>query len=654
MEYDKLIRRVSKPSEMDSVKARKAELSKTRHKDLELLQRCETLWHNLESMRESRARVIRFAWGDQWGDLMEVDGEVMTQRQYLQRCGNIVLQSNQIKSKIETIAGLIAKEQNEPVASAIDKAEQQYAEMVTEGLKANCKINKMDDLYNKWSKDLCAGGLAIGYEVYDDKSGPSNRMDSWTKYQDPNTFIMDSEMSDPRFWDVSLLGKFDDYAPQELAAKFGRSEKDWSILRDIYPNQFSLNPSQRLVMLIEKRDHDNVTFREGYDPTACRVYEIWTRETKARIRLHDTNAGTEEIIDADDYQSRKNVRQINEKRKRMALSQGISEEDIPYITGDGYGRDDTEKNGFFIDVYWYCRFLAPDGTILWEGESPYADRQHPFTICATPFVDGKIVGYSTDAVDHNIAMNRALVLHDWLLRVQAKGVVVVPKDLVPNDMTQQDFARAWTRVDDMVFVDVKPGYENLMPKVFHGAAHTFDVAGLINTYKGLMDDSTSISGAIQGKTPYSGTSGSLYAQMASNASTAIAGLLNQFHSFLESLHIKKMKNIIKFYDAERWHKIVGGLDDIAGNANMNLNRVEDVELDLVVTESAKSPSYRAQTREDLKNFVMNGLITMDEYLAFSDEPFAEKMLQARQARAAEMQGAQAPMMQASPTTETGV
>ena len=60
--------------------------------------------------------------------------------------------------------------------------------------------------------------------------------------------------------------------------------------------------------------------------------------------------------------------------------------------------------------------VIKDENLSREGESPYPDRSHPFCICATPFIGGKIQSYMRDAIDHNILINRTIILQDWLIR----------------------------------------------------------------------------------------------------------------------------------------------------------------------------------------------------------------------------------------------
>lgn len=622
------------------MKARQAEVGKER--DVRLLERIERIWDNMDDFRRERARTDRFIYGDQLADLIEVNGKTMTQREYLLKTGNVALQNNQLKNKAETIVGVIVKEENEPVCNAIDRKEQQYGEVLTAGLKANCDKNQMGILYAQLMREMCGGGLAVAKESYDATSGPTGRLDSWTHFVNPNQFFMDADMVDPRNWDVKIIGQFMDMSIGEVYAMFARRKADVEYIRAIYHKQSLLHITEDQNSLTDKHDEKDEVFLTPLDTSKCRVFEVWTKETKARIRLYDTNSPTPEeiIIDEDDAAYRREIRRENQRRQRMGREAGWPDEQIPYITGDGYGADAEDKNGFFMDEFWYCRYLAPDGTILWEGESPYADRCHPFTICATPMVDGKITGYLRDGVDLNIAINRAMILHDWLLRAQAKGVVVVPKSIVPKDTSFEDFANAWTSIDEMVFIDVKPGQEKLMPQVFFSAGQNFNVSELLNTYSRQLENSTAISGAIQGKTPNAGTSGSLYAQMANNATTSIAALLKQFRNFMNEVSKKKAKNIAAFYTPERWQEIVGNIDSIYDNANLDLSAIPDIEFDMEVRQSVETPDAMAVTKQDAMAFLTAGLISFEEFLEITKVPYGNKILQGRQARQAEAEAAQ--------------
>jgi len=634
-----LIKRKATPAQMDSVKMRRKEL-RAGKKDPQLLTRCEHLWMNLDQFRKERRRGNRFYDGDQWGDMITVNGKTMTYREYLIATGNFVIQTNQIKNRVETISGIRVKERTEPVCMARDKDEQPYAELVTKGVLANSDKNQMSELEQKWIKDACNGGLGAAYESYDDVSGPNRRLDSWTQYINPNRLFFDADGVDPRFWDLSIIGLSRYGTREEMCARFVRKPSDYDMLESIYPVQFGVQKVDRVGDLEDKFDDNSLVFMDSSDPVRCYYCEVWTKESRARIRLNDTNVGEEEIIDADDYAYRKLVKEENKRRKQLAEENGIGDDEVPYILGDGYGRDDTERYGFFMDTYWYCRFLAPDGTILWEGESPYADRSHPITLFIFSYVDGHIVGYNHDAIDHQIAINRKWVMDDWLQRASVKGHIVVPKALVPKDVTNEQFAASLTSIDDVTFVELDERTKDLWPKILNGPAPNGDASRDIALIKDLMDSGSPINGAIQGKDPGRATSGTLYAQMTTNASTAVASFMEQYRNFIRNILVKKMKNIAMFYDAERWAKIAGSIDSLTDFSTVNLNDVADIEMDLELMESANSLEAREMQEQDLTSLLVSGIITPDEYMQLSRKSYIQKLRQMRQARQAESESAQ--------------
>lgn len=613
LQDDRLLHKKVRSSSVNTVKERRRIVGEKC--DLALLQKANKLWDNMDEFRKQAERAYMYVYGDQWGETMTVNGETMTQREYLERHGNIALQTNQIKSKVNAIVGLMLKERNEPVALARDRGEQQYGEVATSALQANCAKNKMESIYSACIKDLTIRGMCVEREDYCRIGG---RDDAWSFYIDPYRFIIDTAMSDPRFWDMSLVGTFYDIEPGALAARFANaSEASYRRLREIYPPQFDIMSLPDACSFGDTEPERGLDFWIPTDRSKCRVYEIWTKESKARYRVHDQNLGTLEVIDADDTAAVASINAENERRSRLGRNQGLDASEIPYIECD-----------FFMDSFWYCRYLAPTGEILWEGESTLADRSQPFTICATPFTGGRIQSYISDAIDHQILINRTIILQDWLVRAQAKGVTVVPKQLVPKDVSLQEFAASWTSMGDLVFIDWKPGVS--MPQTLKGNAVDFNAAGLLNEFRTLMEDSMAVSGALQGKTPYSGTSAALYAQQTRNASTPIFSFMTKFRQFQEDVSTKKLKNILHFYDSDRFVQIAGSVDGIADPSKMA--DVADVEYDLSIKENTETPVYRMVANDVLMQLLQLGQITGEELLEFGSFPFADRILQSRRAK----------------------
>lgn len=629
---NKLIKKRIGGKELDSVQHRKDMLGDTK-RDIRLLERARNAWNNMTDFREQRARAMRFVYADQWGDYItvKINGEkrTMTMREYLSMEGHIPQQTNQLKTDVNTIVGVLIKEQNEPVCNAIDREEQQYGELITRGLQANNKKNRINMIYKLCAKDLIIGGLGVMHEHYGYREGDRRRVDSWSKYIDPNYVIMETTLRDPRFWDMTMIGCWYRMSFNAVVAQFaGHNGITYKKLNDIYMGAGSPLNDGDYIELTDANDLKNLEFMHPVRLDECCVAEIWTQETKERIRVHDYNEGTEEFFDADDSEMIAEIERINAARKKLGQQQGLKEEEIPYI--------EIER---FVDVFWELHMLAPDGTVLWEEESPYPDRSHPFSIMMTPFIDGRICGYITDGIDHQIAMNRAVVLQDWIVRNQIKGFTMIPKQLVPDGMTNEDFVENSLHLGNFFFYDAEKA-RGLKPEVFHSGAISYDASNYIKTLKQLMESSTAISGSIQGKTPYAGTSAALYAQQTANSSTPIASLLSDVRQFMEDSATKKAKNIAAFYDTRRWELIVGSVDGIFDNANLNLNNIADLEFDLIIRESNETPVYRAIANDTLLGFFNAGAIDLPTLLECGSFPFGDRLLQKIQARQAEMQSAQ--------------
>lgn len=623
--------RKQKIKNLDSVAQRHSEFGTKR--DMALLHNCQTLWENLRYFREDRARALRFVYGDQWGDLIKVNGKTMTQRSYLTSKGNIALQSNQIQNIVRTITGVWVKEQNEPVCHSRDVKEQQYGELMTTTLQTNWQLNEMKLILIDSLINLLVGGLCIARESYEERNGT---VDTWTDQRSPNYIFFDSGMKDSRFGDMTLIGEIHDISFKEFCKKFCKSPQDYEKAREWYTSESSILLTPLVQDVTRKQEEDLSDFYTPSDNTKCRVFEIWTKEIRPMYRVHDPEKGELFTIKADDAKAVAIINAENISREQLGLQAGWEKSEIPLL-----------KTQFYVQEYWYCRMMTPQGYIIREYESPYSDRMHPYSICAIPFIDGKIMSYINDAIDHNIAINRALTIDDWMKRTGAKGVSFIPKNLIPDDMTPDEFADQWTSVDGIIFYQPKANTPE--PRQFYGNVGNLNTVGMVQMLHDLLENSVSMSGAIQGKTPYSGTSAALYAQQTQNASTPIASLMARFENFFKNVAERKLKTILQYYDVHRYEQIAGKLDDTV-LYTINLNNTNHVEYDLSVTPSTETPVYRMVANDMLLEFWRQGAIKLRDALELSSFPFKDKLIQKIDAQEVQQQE----MQQLMPSDDTAI
>lgn len=605
-------RNTGKPTRSNSVEFRRETIGRD-NKDMPLLQQFYTLWNNLDPARRRRARAMRFVYGDQWGDLITVKGKTMTQRDYITSVGNVALQTNQLKKIVNTISGAYVKEQNEPVCKARAREEQIYGELMTTAMQTNWQINDMPLILDNCIQEALIGGFVAVRENYEYIDGEE---DTWTSVTHPNYLVFDSTMKDPRYKDMEIIGEIHDLTFGRFCEKFARSREDVEKFAGWYGSASSPLQAKVLDDVNNKNDDEEMTFWSPKDKSLCRVYEIWRKESRDRYRVHDENTGELWMINADDEEQIALIEEENRARRAMARQQGWSEDEIPLIR---------YRENFFVDTYWYGRFLTPQGDILWEGPSPYEERRHPYALLVLPMTDGKIVSYLSDAIDQNIAINRLLTLHDWMMRAGLKGVTFVPADIVPESMSNEEFAEQLTSIDGVVFYEPKKrGHE---PKTFYGHTGTLNLAEIVKMMSDLMESSVSVTQAIRGEQPHSGTAAALYAQQVQQSATPIASLMMRFGVFVKHIAKLKLANIRQFYTPRRFEEIAGMMSSLVDDKAIDFHLAGNMEYDLSVAQSSSTPIYRALKNQILMDFADRGFIPPRLVLECGDIPGGDEILQ---------------------------
>ena len=64
-----------------------------RRKDLELYDRSLQAWNNGDNIRKNYERIRNYVFEDQWGDVIHWRNGEITEREYIQRKGNVPLQN---------------------------------------------------------------------------------------------------------------------------------------------------------------------------------------------------------------------------------------------------------------------------------------------------------------------------------------------------------------------------------------------------------------------------------------------------------------------------------------------------------------------------------------------------------------------------------
>lgn len=615
--------------EMDSLKrgGRNAGYSNGYQVRFDVLVEAQGYWNGMEEFRRQRERNKKYTYGDQWSDVICVEGERMTEEEYIIRQGNVPLKNNIIRKHVRSVLGVFENQSIEPTCIARDRREQQMGEATNTVLQYVMNLNSMKEMHGRSMEEFLISGLVAHRKWWGWRDG---RLDCWTARVEPDNFFIDGNMRDPRGWDCTMVGEIHDISFQDLVAAFASSAEDYAKLYEIYGHAHDRDYLASAYQQFGVRLSGTMDFLVPTDTTRCRVIEIWRKESKPRYFCHDFNSAEIYKIEVEDYDTM--VLQENQRRLAEGLSQGLEIEDIPMIEAE-----------WRIDSYWYFYCMSPTGHVLSQGESPYEHREHPYVFKAYPFIDGEIHSFVGDIVDQQRYINRLITMYDWIMKTSAKGVLLFPEECLPKGMSIEEVSDTWARYDGVIMIKQPKTGTALPQQVVNNSTH-IGITELLRLQMGLVEDISGVTGALQGKPGFAGMSASLYNQQTQNATTTLADMLNSFGEFVKMSAKKDVHNIQQYYDLDRVYGIVG--EEVVEAMEADLSGWGDVEFDYNVVEGTSTPVYRMIMNDFLMQLYQSQSITLEMLLENGHFPFADKLLQSVKAAQEEAAQQQAEMMAA--------
>lgn len=590
-------------SEMDTVAYSRL---KEDRRAFDILMQANQYWNNMSVFRKERERNKNYNYGKQWSDIVTVDGETMTEEEYITSQGNIPLKNNLIRRLVRNVLGVFRSQTKEPTCVARDRDEQKLGETMSIILQCNWQLNRMNEINARTMEEFLISGMIVHKKTF---GWRNDKLDCWTDYIQPDNFFVDGNMRDFRGWDVSMLGEVHDVSFEALCREFAKSPEDYTYLRRIYSYSRSKDYLATNCEKFGQKKLSNLDFLFAAEPGLCRVIEVWNKEMKPRYRCHDYNTGDVYKIEEEDYAEM--VLAENEDRLRTAHELGVPKDDVALI-----------KAEWFMDTYWYYRFLTPTGDVLDEGETPYDHKSHPYVFKIYPFIDGEVHSFVSDVIDQQRYVNRLITLYDWIMRASAKGLLLFPEECLPDGMDINDIADEWSRFNGVLLIKTKTGAP--IPQQISNNSTNIGISELLNVQLKFFEDISGVSGALQGKPGYSGMSGSLYAQQTMNSTTSLLDLLDSFSSFVIDGAYKDVKNMQQYYDTRRVFNIAGRA---CHKVLYDPVKVRDTEFDLSIVESTTTPAYRQAANDFLLQIWQSGQISLEQLLENGEFPFADSLLQ---------------------------
>ncbi|MDE5978669.1 MAG: hypothetical protein K2G84_01395 [Muribaculaceae bacterium] len=447
-----------------------------------ILETAHSAWERMAPLRSRRSRYCRFTYGDQWGDLTRDRlNRPLTEEEDPLRSGCKPLTNNLIRRMVKAVVGRFRMERAENPAST--------READPDGL------NHLDELDARTLEEFLISGMAI-HRVRRERR-PSGQ-GVWADNIPPDRFFVNA-FSDSRGCDIELAGSLHDMSLAEVLMRFaGGSPSRAAAIKKLYG---AVSQVSGLVTPSSPRDESFFHAKDG----RCRVIEVWTLESRERLRCHDPLTATFCHLP---LQASGSLRKLNAARRKARLPLVDSRWEVASV--------------------WRGRFLSPDGSILDSFDSPLADGSLPYAIKMYPLVGGEVHSLVEDVIGQQKYVNRLITLMDHIMGVSAKGALLFPVECKPGKEPWEKYTNLWATPGSVI--PYHP-YDGAEPHQVSSPAADIGAREMLQTQIQLFEDISGVSSALMGKSVSGAVGAQRYESEMRNSAISILDLMKTFADF---------------------------------------------------------------------------------------------------------------------------
>ena len=588
------------PADMDGALLQNGTLASSAQ-SRDVLEEAHSAWDALEGDRERRRRHRNYLMGRQWQDTIETEDGRKTEKKHIEDQGREPWQMNHLRPIVRNLKGQLRKNSSDRQAFAVDDEDTEAANIMTKALREARRINQMDTVEADQFLEHLLGGKAafhIGYKY-------------WSKYDRPEVtiravnmlrFFYNPDASDRRGHDLRLVGEIHDMDVDSICAAFAPQDQTLAgAIKDHYGGQ----STETFWGNYDFNRADALGFYGTTEEDLNRVIEVWRRELQERVLVHDPAEPKVYAADPDDVDQRR-LQAENERRQQQG---------IPPIR--------TEERS---EMVWVGYFLTPTGEILWAGETPYHHGEHPYAFGWAEKIDNESRGLLVDLIDQQRLYNRMIQIMDLGMATSARGVLLIAEEQIPDDMTIDDFAQEWTRMNGVVAYKADPDGSTLdagvKPEQVYSNSIPTGAFEWLSQMRGELQEVSGVSGAVMGEEPPSQQPASLYQARIVQSQTTTLDLFETYFGILQQADVKALKVAKQYHGDGR--AVRGSKDDFV---RFSKTDVRDTLFDVSLANVADTATYRQLYEQDLKEMRAQGDLTFRQFLEMSSHPKADQLLQ---------------------------
>ena len=447
-------------------------------------------WNNAAILRESRARNKNFTYGRQLDDLVALpNGSVVTEREAIIASGKEPLTNNLIRQLVKTVVGKFRELNAERSKGAISEKLQQFYSR-----------HHLAEIDARAMEEFLLSGVCV------QKVDVVRTLNSWelgVQNVSPHKLFINA-ITQPTVSDCEIVGELHDMSIPEIILKLASHDRALaSRIRSIYNSNINsrTDATRSLLGLDNSNGAEFWAARNG----KCRVFEVWTRETREVLQVHDYKDGTLRVVPLNEASS---VARMQQERKRTGGAP------VEYM--------------WEVQQYWHCRWISPMGDLIAEYDSPFAHGMHPYAIKLYPLTDGEVHAFVEDIIDQQKYVNRLISLIDQVMSNSAKGVLLYPTDALPFGMSWDEIRNRWNSPSGIIPFDPTSG---TTPKQISSNCSNIGAYELLSLEMKLFDEISGVAGTMRGREVSSSMGAELYKQQQQNSTVVLLDIFDTFAHF---------------------------------------------------------------------------------------------------------------------------
>ena len=570
---------------------------------VEIVNQARNCYSALREVRDRRHRSRRYYRGDQWSDMIEVDGRMMTEEQYIQSQGRPALKQNLIRLPIRNIIGQYRSNPFKSMIYARNADNKKGAEMMSVAYESAYEMNDGRERDARQLEEFLVSGFSMyetsySYEIKRQRSIPKFRK------VDLDRMIINPNVADVCGDDIEFIGELCDVSQDSAISAYAKNEMEEAELRKILRKG---TPTYMDRQALTADNLERVSFDMASQLDTTRIIKICALESKWVLYAHDTAEGTYKIYP---FEKKAEIDEENESRRRLAMETGLPVPRIKY------------RRKFVRE--WVYYHVTPQGNILFRKANPYHHKDHPYVVLMYPMLDSEMWSLVEDLLDQQRAINRMYIQQDFVIGASAKGVLLVPEDCIPDDMDIEDIADSWARYNGVIKLKLKPGAQ--MPQQVMASNFNIGITDMINYQSKWIQDIGGVYDAAMGMRATSGTSAARYKMETMNSSLNALDYLESFGHFL----IKrdwKIVQIIKQYYREKQYIALAGRDYSEEAHNYDPEVIRNLDFDNTMAKLDDNITMRFVSEDSLTKLLEMGLINLKQYLKNSQTQYSDKLLE---------------------------